>query len=183
MRRRLAIARRRRYDRRRAATNDHRESALPQTLSDLLTQDGCLALPGVYDGVSAKLAASAGFEALYMTGYGVVASALGIPDAGIATYSEMLDRVRCIAAAARLGKAAPAQSDRHTRGVPAAGLHACCRPPPESDGGLQGLVAGGLSEFRPFTALFAVLTGRQLRDAGVGAPAEAEPRIAWRDSA
>ncbi len=75
---------------------------MPQTLSELLKQDGCLALPGVYDGVSAKLAASAGFEALYMTGYGVVASALGIPDAGLATYSEMLDRVRCIAAASPL---------------------------------------------------------------------------------
>src|SRR5205823_2712475 len=41
-----------------------------------------------------------GFPALYMTGYGAVASALGMPDAGMATYSEMLDRVRMIAAAA-----------------------------------------------------------------------------------
>jgi 2,3-dimethylmalate lyase len=66
-------------------------------LSDLLRNDGCLVLPGVYDGISAKLAASIGFDALYMTGYGVVASALGIADAGLATFTEMLDRVRCIA--------------------------------------------------------------------------------------
>jgi 2,3-dimethylmalate lyase len=72
------------------------------TLSDLLRRDGCLVLPGVYDGISAKVAASVGFEALYMTGYGTVASALGVPDAGLATYTEMLDRVRCIAGATAL---------------------------------------------------------------------------------
>jgi 2-methylisocitrate lyase-like PEP mutase family enzyme len=79
-----------------------KESPLPATLSELIKKDGCLALPGVYDGVSARLAASIGFDALYMTGYGAVASALGIPDAGLATYSEMLERVRCIAGATSL---------------------------------------------------------------------------------
>jgi 2-methylisocitrate lyase-like PEP mutase family enzyme len=48
------------------------------------------------------MAASVGFEALYMTGYGTVASALGVPDAGLATFTEMLDRVRCIAGATAL---------------------------------------------------------------------------------
>jgi 2,3-dimethylmalate lyase len=48
------------------------------------------------------MAASTGFDALYMTGYGVVASALGVADAGTATFSEMLDRVRCIAGATSL---------------------------------------------------------------------------------
>ncbi len=72
------------------------------TLPELLRRDGCLVLPGVYDGISAKMAASAGFEALYMTGYGAVASALGVPDAGLATFTEMLDRVRCIAGATAL---------------------------------------------------------------------------------
>ena len=38
------------------------------------------------------------FPALYMTGYGVVASAFGLPDAGLASYTEMVDRVRTIAA-------------------------------------------------------------------------------------
>lgn len=68
----------------------------------LLARDGCLALPGVYDGISARVADSLGFEALYMTGYGAVASALGVPDAGIATFTEMLDRVHCIARAVRV---------------------------------------------------------------------------------
>ncbi len=69
------------------------------TLPELLRRDGCLVLPGVYDGISAKTATTVGFEALYMTGYGAVASALGVPDAGLATFTEMLDRVRCIAGA------------------------------------------------------------------------------------
>lgn len=69
------------------------------TLRSLLRRDGCLTLPGVFDGISAKVAASIGFDALYMTGYGVVASALGVADAGTATFTEMLDRVRVIAAA------------------------------------------------------------------------------------
>ena len=38
-----------------------------------------------------------GFEALYMTGYGTVASHLGLADAGLATYSEMVARVAVIA--------------------------------------------------------------------------------------
>jgi 2-methylisocitrate lyase-like PEP mutase family enzyme len=54
--------------------------------------------PGVYDLISAKLADRMGFAALYMTGYGVVASHLGLPDAGLATYSDMVGRVGQIAA-------------------------------------------------------------------------------------
>ena len=34
-----------------------------------------------------------GFEALYMTGYGTVASHLGLPDAGLASYCDMVARV------------------------------------------------------------------------------------------
>jgi 2-methylisocitrate lyase-like PEP mutase family enzyme len=53
--------------------------------------------PGVYDGVSARIADAMGFAALYMTGYGVVASHLGLPDAGIATYNDMVGRVERLA--------------------------------------------------------------------------------------
>jgi 2,3-dimethylmalate lyase len=52
--------------------------------------------PGVYDLVSAKVADPMGFEALYMTGYGVNASLLGRPDAGLGTYRDFVDRVRTI---------------------------------------------------------------------------------------
>ena len=57
--------------------------------------------PGVYDMISARLADRMGFEALYMTGYGVAASLLGLPDAGLATYADLADRVRTIAGGTR----------------------------------------------------------------------------------
>jgi 2-methylisocitrate lyase-like PEP mutase family enzyme len=49
--------------------------------------------PGVYDGITARMADAMGFEALYMTGYGTVASHLGLPDAGLASYTDMVGRV------------------------------------------------------------------------------------------
>jgi len=99
------------------------------TLRSLLAREGCLTLPGVYDGISARMADSLGFEALYMTGYGAVASALGVPDAGVATFTEMLDRVRCIASSIRVpfiadgdtGYGGPLNVDRTVRGYAAAG--------------------------------------------------------------
>lgn len=49
--------------------------------------------PGVYDMFSARLADRMGFEAIYMTGYGTVAAHLGLPDAGLASYRDMVERV------------------------------------------------------------------------------------------
>jgi 2-methylisocitrate lyase-like PEP mutase family enzyme len=49
--------------------------------------------PGIYDLISAKMADRMGFDALYVTGYGLVASYLGLPDAGLATYTDMLSRI------------------------------------------------------------------------------------------
>ena len=103
--------------------------AVATPLRALLQRDGCLTLPGVYDGISARMAANIGFDALYMTGYGVVASALGVADAGTATFSEMLDRVRCIAGATDLPFLADGDTgyggllnvDRTVRGYAAAG--------------------------------------------------------------
>ncbi len=50
-----------------------------------LQQPGLLVAPGVHDMVSLRLADTFGFEALYMTGFGTVASHLGLPNAGLAT--------------------------------------------------------------------------------------------------
>lgn len=73
----------------------------PQTLAQRLKQPGLISAPGVFDMVSARIADSMGFDALYMTGFGVVASHLGLPDAGLATYSDMVGRVRQIAGGTR----------------------------------------------------------------------------------
>lgn len=71
------------------------------SLAQRLKQPGLISAPGVFDMVSAKIADSMGFDALYMTGFGVVASHLGLPDAGLATYSDMIGRVRQIAGGTR----------------------------------------------------------------------------------
>jgi len=60
-------------------------------------KDRVVAAPGVYDMVSLRMAAAMSFDALYMTGYGTVASHLGLPDAGLATYSDMVGRVEAMA--------------------------------------------------------------------------------------
>jgi 2-methylisocitrate lyase-like PEP mutase family enzyme len=71
------------------------------TLKTMIKERPFVACPGVFDLVSAKLADRTRADALYMTGYGVVASYLGLPDAGLATYSHMLDRVQVIARSVR----------------------------------------------------------------------------------
>jgi 2-methylisocitrate lyase-like PEP mutase family enzyme len=68
-----------------------------QRLRELLAGDELIVAPGVYDGVSAALVSKLGFEAAYMTGAGVCASAYGLPDIGLATLTEMADRARVLA--------------------------------------------------------------------------------------
>ena len=58
-----------------------------------------LVVPGAYDAVSARLVEQAGFPAVYMTGFGVSASRLGLPDLGFAGLAEMVDQARNLAAA------------------------------------------------------------------------------------
>ena len=57
--------------------------------------------PGVFDMISTRIADSMGFDCLYMTGYGAVASSLGLPDAGLATYSDMVGVVERICSIAK----------------------------------------------------------------------------------
>jgi 2-methylisocitrate lyase-like PEP mutase family enzyme len=66
-------------------------------LAQRLKQPGLVVAPGIFEMISAKIADRMGFDCLYMTGYGVVASHLGLPDAGLATYSDMVGRVAQIA--------------------------------------------------------------------------------------
>lgn len=67
-------------------------------LRALLGEPGLLAIPGAYDGLSARLIAQAGFPAVYMTGFGTSASMLGQPDVGLLTMSEMVSRAAALAA-------------------------------------------------------------------------------------
>ncbi len=70
-----------------------------QRLRDLINRREGLVVPGAYDGVSARLVERAGFPVAYMTGYGVSASRLGLPDMGFAGLGEMADQARNMAAA------------------------------------------------------------------------------------
>jgi len=50
-------------------------------------------VPGIQDMIAAVVANKVGFDLVYGTGYWLTASAWGLPDAGIATYTEMLNRM------------------------------------------------------------------------------------------
>ncbi len=50
-------------------------------------------VPGIQDMIAAVIANKVGFDLVYGTGYWLTASAYGLPDAGIASYTEMVDRM------------------------------------------------------------------------------------------
>lgn len=66
-------------------------------LRSLLASGEFILAPGVYEMFSARIADRMGFKALYMTGYGVSVSHLGLADAGLVTYRDMVERARTIA--------------------------------------------------------------------------------------
>jgi 2,3-dimethylmalate lyase len=66
-------------------------------VKDLFRPGELITAPGIFDGISARMADPFGFDMLYMTGYGTVASHLGVPDAGIASYTDMVGRVKVMA--------------------------------------------------------------------------------------
>jgi 2-methylisocitrate lyase-like PEP mutase family enzyme len=49
--------------------------------------------PGIHDMITAVVSNKVGFDFVYASGYWMTASAYGLPDAGIASYTQMLDRV------------------------------------------------------------------------------------------
>jgi 2-methylisocitrate lyase-like PEP mutase family enzyme len=74
----------------------------PTTRLRQLLTSAPLVVPGCYDAMSAKVLEHAGFPAVYMTGYGTSLALLGLPDAGLATMSEMHLNARYIANAVRV---------------------------------------------------------------------------------
>lgn len=108
-------------------------SAAPRpTLRRLVERRAGLVVPGAYDGVSARLVERAGFEAVYMTGYGTSAARLGLPDLGFAGLAEMLENARLLAATVRIPLIADADTgyggalavERTVRAYEAAGVAA-----------------------------------------------------------
>src|SRR5580704_13296691 len=72
----------------------------PDRLRALLAEPGLVVMPAVYDGLSAKLCAGAGFETAFMSGSCVAASRLGGPDLDLVSFAEMLDSLHMVRGAA-----------------------------------------------------------------------------------
>jgi 2-methylisocitrate lyase-like PEP mutase family enzyme len=68
-------------------------------LDDILGSPQATIVPGVYDALSARVAARAGAKLLYLTGFGVAGAGFGVPDIGLVSASQMIERVGVIAAA------------------------------------------------------------------------------------
>src|SRR2546430_11286850 len=71
-------------------------------LRQLLSSGKPLFVPGCYDALSARILETVGFPLLYMTGYGTSLALLGMPDAGLATMTEMHLNARYIANAVQV---------------------------------------------------------------------------------
>jgi carboxyvinyl-carboxyphosphonate phosphorylmutase len=127
-------------------------------LRDLVNGKQGLVVPGAYDAVSARLVEQAGFPVVYMTGYGVSASRLGLPDMGFAGLGEMVDQARNMAAAVSI----PLISDADTgygnalnvrrtvalyEAAGVAGLHLEDQQMPKRCGHLAGKVVVSAEEF------------------------------------
>ncbi|MCA3306219.1 MAG: isocitrate lyase/PEP mutase family protein [Roseomonas sp.] len=68
-------------------------------LRQRLKVSGIIAAPGAPDSLTARLIEQAGFEAIYMTGFGATAVRLGRPDIGLLTQTEMTTHARDMARA------------------------------------------------------------------------------------
>jgi len=55
-----------------------------------------LIVPGVQDMIATVITKKVGFDIIYGTGFWLTASSLGLPDAGIATFTQMVDRMRTV---------------------------------------------------------------------------------------
>jgi 2,3-dimethylmalate lyase len=102
-------------------------------IQQILDEVGALAFPGVYDTLSAKICQQAGFPMGFISGYSVSATAIGEPDLGLLTQTEMIDRARRIAMSVQIpiicdadtGYGNPLNVFRTVREMMAAGIAGC----------------------------------------------------------
>lgn len=72
-----------------------------QVLKQLFKRDRLLVAPGCFDGLSARLVEEAGFDAAYLSG-GALARSMGIPDIGLVTMSEVIERAAQVVSAVKI---------------------------------------------------------------------------------
>lgn len=101
-------------------------------LRDKLASGRFFVVPGIHDMITALIADRVGFDVVYGSGYWLTASAYGLPDAGLVSYTQMLDRHATILKTGRAALIADADTGfggllnvQHTvRGYEAAGVSA-----------------------------------------------------------
>jgi 2-methylisocitrate lyase-like PEP mutase family enzyme len=129
-----------------------------RALRQLVERRQGLVVPGAYDAVSARLVEQAGFPAVYMTGFGVSAARLGLPDLGFAGLAEMVEQARNMASAVSIPLIADADTGygnalqvRRTvqqyEGAGVAALHLEDQVAPKRCGHLAGKQVVPLEEF------------------------------------
>jgi 2,3-dimethylmalate lyase len=74
-----------------------KQAAGRRSLREMISGADPVLAPGAFDSLSARLIEQAGFEAVYMTGFGTSAALLGRPDIGLLSFGEMVDNARRIA--------------------------------------------------------------------------------------
>lgn len=99
----------------------------------ILRRVGAIAFPGVFDALSARICERVGFPMAFVSGYSVAATAIGEPDLGLLTQTEMLDQARRIILSANIpvivdadtGYGSPLNVRRTVRELMAAGAAGC----------------------------------------------------------
>ncbi len=126
-------------------------------LRELVARGPTLYVPGCYNAMSAKVLEQAGFDAIYMTGYGTSLSLTGLPDVGLATMTEMVANARYIASAVRVPLIADADTGfgnainvirtiREYAGAGVAGIHLEDQVSPKRCGHVAGRLVIPLEE-------------------------------------
>ncbi len=72
----------------------------PDRLRAVLKEPGLITMPAVWDGLSAKMTAAAGFKTAFLSGSCVAASRLGGPDLDLISFAEMFDSFNMVRGAA-----------------------------------------------------------------------------------
>jgi len=72
----------------------------PQRMRELLAEPGLVVMPAVWDGLSARMTAAAGFRTVFLSGSCVAAARLGGPDLDLVSFAEMFDSFNMVHGAA-----------------------------------------------------------------------------------
>src|SRR6476620_7433810 len=68
----------------------------------ILDEVGSIVFPGVYDTLSAKIVERVGFPMSFISGYSVAATAIGEPDMGLLTQTEIVERARRVCGSVKI---------------------------------------------------------------------------------